>query len=70
MRMTKDDTWKFLEEMVEKTLHWEGLNKKVSTTTPTTKGGVHSIVNFIAAEAKIAALMRIIEVLEIKRIPS
>jgi len=55
MRITEDDAWKFLKEMAEKTMQWKRINEK-SSTTPILKGDIHSIENFIAAEAKMAAL--------------
>jgi len=57
MGITEDDAWKFLDEMMKKTMQWEGFNEK-SSTTLASKGGIHSIKNFIAVEAKLAALMR------------
>ena len=35
MRITEDEAWKFLEEMAEKIMQWEGLNAKSSTITST-----------------------------------
>ena len=67
MRMTEDDAWKFLEETAEKTMQWEEFNEK--SLTPTSKGNIYSIENSIASEAKIVALMRRIEALEVKRTP-
>jgi len=68
--MTEDDAWKFIEDMTEKTLWWEGFTERSSIITPTLSGDVHSIENSIAAEAKVAALMRRIEALELKRTPA
>ena len=61
MRKTDDATWIFLEEMIEKTMKWEGFNEKPPTTnsTTTSRSDVYSIENSIAAEAKMAALMRL-----------
>ena len=58
----------FLKEMAEKIMQWEGFNEKPPTTnlTTTSRSGIHSIENSIAAEANMAALMRRIEVLESK----
>ena len=50
-----------------KTMQWEGFTKRFLIITPTLRGDVHSIENSIAAEAKVAALMRRIEALELKR---
>jgi len=54
--------------MIE-TMQWEGFNVKSLTTTPTSKGGIHSIENSIVAEAKMAALIRRIQALEVKGTP-
>jgi len=54
--------------MVEKTILWEGFNDK-SSITFTSKGGVHSIENYITAEAKMAILMRRVDALEVKETP-
>ena len=68
MRMTENDAWRFFEEMAEKGMQWEGFSKKLLTTTSSTtsKSGMHLIENSIAAEAKMVALMRRIKALEIK----
>ena len=68
MRMTDDAAWKFLEKIAKKTMQWEGFNKKPPTTNSitTSRSGVHSIENSIAVEAKMAALMRRIEMLKSK----
>ena len=60
-----------LEEMAEKTMQWEGFNEKPPTTNSTTpsRSVVHSIENSIAAEAKMVALMKRIEMLESKGSP-
>ena len=57
--------------MAEKTMQWEGFNEKQPTTnsTTTSRSGIYSIENSIAAEVKMAALMRRIEVLESKGTP-
>jgi len=68
MMTTKDDARKFLEDMAEKTMQWEGFTER-SSTTPTSRGGVHSIENSIAAEGKVVDLIRRIEVLELKGTP-
>jgi len=71
MRMTDDIAWIFFEEMTEKIMQWEGFNEKPPTTNSTTtlRSGIHSIENSIATEAKMATLMRRIEVLESKGTP-
>ena len=71
MRMTDDAAWIFLEEMVEKTIQWEGFNEKPPTTNSTTtlRSGIHSIKNSITTEAKMTTLMRRTEVLESKGTP-
>ena len=45
IRKIEEDAWKFLEEMVEKTMQLEGFNEKPSTIASTSKGGIHSIEN-------------------------
>ena len=57
--------------MVEKTMQWEGFNEMPPTinSTTTSRSGVHLIENSIAAEAKMAALMRRIEILKSKGTP-
>ena len=65
-RKIDDDAWIFLEEMAEKTMQCEWFNEKPPTTTSTSRSGMHSIENSIAVEAKVATLMRRIEVLESK----
>ena len=52
-------------------MQWEGFNEKPPTTNSTTTSriGIHSIENSIVAEAKMAALMRRIEVLESRGTP-
>ena len=52
-------------------MQWEGFNEKPPTTnsTTTSRSGIHSIENSIATEAKMAALMRRIEMLENKGTP-
>jgi len=51
-------------------MHWEGFNAMPTTTSTifTSKSDMHSIDNSIAAEAKISALMRRIEALDVKGI--
>ena len=51
-------------------MQWEGFTERSSLITPTLMGDVHSIENSSAAEAKVAALMRRIEALELKRTPA
>jgi len=67
MMMTEDDAWKFVKDMTEKTMQWEGFTERFSIITPKLRGDVHSIENSRAAEAKMTALMRRIEALKLKR---
>ena len=54
-------------DRTEKTLQWEPAMKKSRISQSiTSKGGLLSLESSIAAEAKIATLMRRIEALEIK----
>ena len=66
MRMTNESALQFLEEMADKTMQWEGFREKTSSTTSATKGGVHQVDTSIVVEAKIAALARKVEELEVK----
>ena len=52
-------------------MQWEGFNDKPPTTnsTITLRSGEHSIENSIVVKAKMAALMKRIEVLESKETP-
>ena len=54
MRTTDDVAWIFLEEIAEKTMQWKAFNEKPPTinSTTTSRSGIHSIENSIAAEAK------------------
>ena len=53
-----------VENLVEKTLQWEPTPEKSKNTNPIfSKGDLHSIESFIAAEAKISSLMRRMETL-------
>jgi len=56
--------------MAEKTMQWVSFTERSLIITPTLKGDVHSIVNSITAEAKVAALIRRIKALELKRTPA
>ena len=47
-----------------------GIYREIFNNNSTLSGDVHSIENSIAAEAKVAALMRRIEALELKRTPA
>ena len=47
----------------------EGFNDKSLTITPTSRSDIHSIENSVVVKAKIAALMRRIEALKVKRTP-
>ena len=51
MMMTKDNAWKFVEDMTEKTMQWEGFTERSSIITPTLRGDVHSIENSITVES-------------------
>ena len=53
--------------MIEKTMQSEGFTEKSSIITHKLRDGVHSIENSSTAEAKVVALMRRIEALELKR---
>jgi hypothetical protein len=66
MGMTDESAWQFLEEIAEKTMQWEGFREKASSTTLATKGGIHHIDTSIIVEAKIVALARKVEELEVK----
>ena len=67
MMMTEDDARKFVKDIAEKNMQGEGFTERSSIITPTLMGDVYSIENSITAEAKVAALMRRIEALELKR---
>jgi len=34
MSMNEDDAWKFLEDMAEKTMQWEGFKEKPTPSAP------------------------------------
>ena len=63
MSMNEDDAWKFLEDIAEKTMKWEGFKDKPTPSAPVAakRGGAHSLETSIVAEAKIAALTRKVE---------
>ena len=66
---TDAEAWKFLEDLAEKTMQWEGFNEKAPThreSTNPSKGGIHAVDTSIAHEEKLAALMRRLEAIEDK----
>ena len=60
-----NEAWQFLEDLVEKNLQWE-TTRKPKKSTPS-RGGIHQIQTFLAAEAKIATLTHRLEALELQR---
>ena len=62
MYKTDIEAWTFLEELAEKINQWENFNDNPPNSTA--KGRINSIANYIAAEAKISALTKKIEILE------
>ena len=55
LMMTDADAWKFLEDLAEKTMQWEGFNKKLAMSTA--KAGIHAVDTSIAQEAKLSAVI-------------
>ena len=68
MQKLDEEVWTFLEELAENTMQWENSSEKPATA-PTHKGGIHSIEQSIAAEAKMVVVMRRLEALEVKETP-
>ena len=67
--MQKDENqgWDLFEDLAEKTLQWEPASEKPrNSQSIASRGGLLSLESSIAAEAKIATLMRRIEALETK----
>ena len=55
------------ENLAEKMIQWESCPKKSRNQNPTSfKSALHSIESSVSAEAKIAHLMRMLELLEVK----
>jgi len=67
--LQKDENqgWDLFENLAEKTLQWEPTSEKPrNSQSIASKGGLLSLESSIAAESKIATMMRRIEALEIK----
>ena len=63
----KNEGWNLYENLAEKTIQWEPTNENSrNSNSISSKGGLHSIESFIAAEARIANLERRLEALETK----
>lgn len=65
MRKNEDEAWEFVEDLAWKTMQWDSLANKPNASISANKGGIHSVDYFIATEAKIKALMRRIEALQL-----
>ena len=63
-----NDAWQFLEDLAERNLQWK-TTRELERSTPS-RGGMHQVQTFQAAEAKIETLTRKIESLELQRSPS
>ena len=61
MRKIKEE-WAFLDDMIDKTVQWENTNEKSATS----RSHIHAIDTSIAVKAKLAALLRRLDYLELK----
>ncbi|MFW5438963.1 hypothetical protein [Paenibacillus apiarius] len=66
MHKDENKAWEFLEELSWKTMQWDTSAEKPATPSTTTKGGIHTVDNSIASEAKLSAVIRRVEALELK----
>jgi len=67
LRKDENQGWDLFEDLAKKTLQWEPASEKPrNSQSIASRGWLLSLESSIAAEAKIAALMRRIEALEIK----
>ena len=61
MRKTKE-AWAFLVDMAEKIIQWENINEKPTTS----RSGIHAIDTSIDVKAKLVAILRRLDSLELK----
>lgn len=57
------------QKIVYKTMQWDKLAEKPSSSTSMNKGGIHGVNSFITVKAKIGSLMRRIKALETPSAP-
>ena len=68
LQKDEDQWWELFEDLVEKTIQLEPTpDKSRNSNLKSSKGCLHSIKTSIAAEAKLASVMRRLEALEIKK---
>ena len=65
LQKDENEGWDLYENLAEKTIQWEPTSE-TSRNSISSKGGLHSIESFITNEAKLANLVRRLEVLETK----
>ena len=67
LKKDENQGWNLIKDLAEKTLQWEPTSEKLrNSQSIASKGGILSLESSIAAEAKIAILMRRIKTLETK----
>ena len=69
LRKDENERWDLYEDLAEKTIQWELTNENSrNLSSITSKGGLHLIESYIAGKARIANLVRRLEVLETKEL--